>query len=89
MTGLAAAGTRVVLPARDVIGSLTVAGLIVSMFVVPWLRAATGSTDPGGDPGLSGIATIVAVVLGGLIYREIVRRESPGTQDTTLTSSSG
>ena len=72
-----------------VIRSLVAAGLTVSMFVTPLLQAAAGAREPTRDPAISAVVTVVIVVLGGLIYREIVRSETRGTHETTPTSSDG
>jgi len=72
-----------------VIRSLVAAGLTVSMFVTPLLQAATGAREPARDPAISAVVTVVIVVLGGLIYREILRSAARGTHETTPTSSGG
>ena len=72
-----------------IIGSLTAAWLVVSMFAFPLLQAVLGRPDVQRDPAISTLVGIVVIVLGGLIYRDILRRESPGTHETTPTSSVG
>lgn len=73
--------SRIVRHAGIAIGSLVAAWLALAL-VGPWLLPYFGvsyrPTDPAGTPIASTIVGIVTVVLGGLIYRDIVRRERPG-----------
>ena len=63
------------------IGSLVAAWLalaLVGPWFLPFLGVSYRPTDPGGTPAGTVIVAIVTIVLGGLIYRDIVRRERPG-----------
>jgi hypothetical protein len=63
------------------IGSLTMAWLAVGLVGGALVQAVTGSAAAWTDPRLAGGVTVIVVVLGGFIYRDIVRRESPRAAD--------
>lgn len=72
---------RIARHAGIAIGSLVAAWLVLAL-VGPWFLPFVGVSyrpgDPGATPSGSVIVAIVTIVLGGLIYRDIVRRERPG-----------
>jgi hypothetical protein len=59
------------------IGSLTMAWLAVGLVGGLLLQVVTGSGAAWSDPRLAGLITVTFIVLGGLIYRDILRRETP------------
>jgi hypothetical protein len=62
------------------IGSLAAAWLVMAL-IGPWLFPFVGVSyrpdDLAASPGTAFVG-IVTIVLGGLIYRDIMRREQPG-----------
>ena len=63
------------------IGSLTMAWLAVGLVAGVLLQVVTGSGPAWSDPRLTGLITVIVIVLGGLIYRDILRRETPTAAD--------
>jgi hypothetical protein len=64
------------------IGSIVAAWLVISLVggaLLPFLGVQFSSTDPGKTTGASAIEGLAVVVLGGLIYRDIIRRERPAS----------
>jgi len=60
------------------IGSLVAAWLVMSLvggFLLPFVGVAFRPTDPGATASGSAIVGLVTLILGGLIYRDILRRE--------------
>jgi nitrate reductase gamma subunit len=63
------------------IGSLVAAWLVLALvgsWFLPFLGVSYHPTDPGATPAGSAVVGIVTIALGGLIYRDIMRREPPG-----------
>ena len=64
------------------LGSLVAAALCVGLVgsLIPSFAAAVpiGLLLPGPSPAGSALSAIVIVVLGGLIYRDILRHDRPG-----------
>ena len=64
------------------IGSLVAAWLVMSLvggFLLPFAGVPYRPTDPGATGSGSAIVGLVTVILGGLIYRDIIRRERPAS----------
>ena len=62
------------------IGSLVAAWLVISMVggvLLPFVGVPFRPLDPAGTATGSMFAGLITVVLGGLIYRDILRREKP------------
>jgi CBS domain containing-hemolysin-like protein len=60
------------------IGSLVAAWLAMSLvggFLLPFVGVGFRPTDPGATGSGSAIVGLVTLILGGLIYRDIIRRE--------------
>ena len=60
------------------IGSIVAAWLVIALVggaVLPYLGVPYSSTDPGKTFDGRWIVGLAVVVLGGLIYRDIIRRE--------------
>lgn len=60
------------------IGSIVAAGLVVGLVggaVLPFFGVPFRPVDPGTTAPASALAGLVTIVLGGLIYRDIIRRE--------------
>jgi hypothetical protein len=58
------------------IGSLVMAWLAVSIVVGPLLHLATNGRVFN-DAGINTLVAAVVIVFGGLIYRDVLRRERP------------
>jgi CBS domain containing-hemolysin-like protein len=64
------------------IGSLVAAWLVMSLvggFLLPFAGVPYRPTDPGATGSGSAIVGLVTLILGGLIYRDIIRRERPAS----------
>ncbi len=61
------------------IGSLVAAWLAVSITVFPVLAILGSGPAPWTNPTVAGAVAVVVIVLGGLIDRDIMRREQPAT----------
>jgi hypothetical protein len=62
-------------------GSLVAAWLVISLvggFLLPFAGVPYRPTDPATGSG-SAIVGLVTLILGGLIYRDIIRREQPAS----------
>jgi hypothetical protein len=60
------------------IGSIVAAWLVMSLVaggLLPLVGVAFRPTDPGATATGSAIVGLVTLILGGLIYRDIIRRE--------------
>lgn len=64
------------------VGSLVAAWLVISLVgwaVLPLVGVPFRPTDPGATGSGSAIVGLVTLILGGLIYRDILRREQPSS----------
>ncbi len=64
------------------IGSIVAAWLVISLIggaLLPFLGVAFRPFDPAETPPGSAFVGLATVVLGGLIYRDIIRRERPAS----------
>jgi CBS domain containing-hemolysin-like protein len=64
------------------IGSLVAAWLVMSLVagvLLPFIGVPYRPTDPGATATGSAIVGLVTLILGGLIYRDIIRREQPAS----------
>ncbi len=62
------------------IGSLVAAWLVISLVggaLLPFIGVAFQPLDPAATATVSALVGLATVVLGGLIYRDIIRRERP------------
>lgn len=60
------------------VGSIVAAALVVGLVggaVVPFFGVPFQPQDPGTTSGPSALGGLVTIVLGGLIYRDIIRRK--------------
>jgi hypothetical protein len=60
------------------IGSIVAAWLVISLVggvLLPFVGVPFRLTDPGATASGSAIVGLVTLILGGLIYRDILRRE--------------
>jgi hypothetical protein len=63
-------------------GSLVAAWLVISLvggFLLPFAGVPYRPTDPAATGSGSAIVGLVTLILGGLIYRDIIRREQPAS----------
>jgi len=73
---------RVLRRAGIAIGPLVAAWLVLSLvggFLLPFVGVPFRPTDPGATGSGSAIVGLVTLILGGLIYRDIIRREQPAS----------
>ena len=64
------------------IGSIVAAWLVMSLVaggLLPLVGVQFRPFDPAQTPPGSALVALVTVILGGLIYRDIIRRERPAT----------
>ena len=64
------------------IGSIVAAWLVMSLVgwaLLPFVGVSFRPTDPGVTASGSAIVGLVTLILGGLIYRDIIRRERPAS----------
>jgi CBS domain containing-hemolysin-like protein len=64
------------------IGSIVAAWLVMSLvggFLLPFVGVPYRPTDPGATASGGAIVGLVTLLLGGLIYRDIIRREQPAS----------
>ena len=64
------------------IGSLVAAWLVISLVggvLLPFAGVPYRPTDPGATGSGSALVGVVTLILGGLIYRDILRRERPAS----------
>jgi membrane associated rhomboid family serine protease len=69
---------RVVRRVGIAIGSIVAAWLVISLVgavLLPFVGVPFRSTDPGATASSSAIVGLITLILGGLIYRDIIRRE--------------
>ncbi len=71
---------RVVRRVGIAIGSIVAAWLVISLVgaaFLPFIGVPFQPTDPGATSTGSALVGLVTLILGGLIYRDILRRELP------------
>ncbi len=64
------------------IGSIVAAWLVISLFggaLLPFIGVPFSPTDPEATAMGSFLVGLATVILGGLIYRDIIRRERPAS----------
>ena len=64
------------------IGSLVAAWLVISLvggILLPFVGVPYRPTDPEATRTASALVGLVTIILGGLIYRDILRRERPAS----------
>jgi CBS domain containing-hemolysin-like protein len=64
------------------IGSFVAAWLVMSLVgwaLLPFVGVSFRPTDPGATTSGSVIVGFVTLILGGLIYRDIIRRDQPAS----------